>query len=261
MNYKRGLGQTQRRDCSPPKRARWTAKKYWKWPPCSSALPKKGCRWAWSWGAATSCAAAPLRVMDRTDADHMGMLATVINCLALKDAICSLGGKAAVLSAIEMNQVCELFTKRDAVRRLEAGEIVILGAGQRQAILFDRHRGGAAGAGDRRRRTALRQGLRRHLRQGPPQVPRRQEVRRTDLRLHHRAPVGRRSTRPPSSSAATGRAAGCRCSVFEAFERKKIWKDALCGGGRRDHHSLTVQNGRSHSLFSQNPCAAQEAVK
>ncbi len=67
--------------------------------------------------------------MDRTDADHMGMLATVINCLALKDAICSLGGKAAVLSAIEMNQVCELFTKRDAVRRLEAGEIVILGAG------------------------------------------------------------------------------------------------------------------------------------
>lgn len=67
--------------------------------------------------------------MDRTDADHMGMLATVINCLALKDAILSVGGKAAVLSAIEMNQVCELFTKRDAVRRLNEGEIVILGAG------------------------------------------------------------------------------------------------------------------------------------
>ena len=67
--------------------------------------------------------------MNRTDADHMGMLATVINALALKDALTRMGAKAAVLSAIEMYQVCEPFAQRDAIARLERGEIVIFAAG------------------------------------------------------------------------------------------------------------------------------------
>jgi uridylate kinase len=67
--------------------------------------------------------------MDRTDADHMGMLATVINAIALKDALLRIGAKAAVMSAIEMKQVCETFTKREAVERLDGGEIVIFAAG------------------------------------------------------------------------------------------------------------------------------------
>ena len=67
--------------------------------------------------------------MNRTDADHMGMLATVINALALKDALTRMGAKAAVLSAIEMYQICEPFAQRDAIARLERGEIVIFAAG------------------------------------------------------------------------------------------------------------------------------------
>lgn len=67
--------------------------------------------------------------MDRTDADHMGMLATVINALALKEALLRIGTRAAVMSAIEMKQVCETFTKREAVQRLDDGEMVIFAAG------------------------------------------------------------------------------------------------------------------------------------
>lgn len=67
--------------------------------------------------------------MNRTDADHMGMLATAINALALKDSLIRTGAKAAVLSAIEMYQICESFAQREAVRRLEEGEIVIFACG------------------------------------------------------------------------------------------------------------------------------------
>ncbi len=67
--------------------------------------------------------------MDRTRADHMGMLATTINSLALCDELEQLGCSAKVLTAIEMRQIAEPFTKRDAVQYLEDGNVVIFGCG------------------------------------------------------------------------------------------------------------------------------------
>ncbi|MFO1468154.1 MAG: UMP kinase [Steroidobacteraceae bacterium] len=67
--------------------------------------------------------------MDRVTGDHMGMLATVINALALQDAIESLGAHARVMSALRINEVCEDYIRRRAVRHLEKGRVVIFGAG------------------------------------------------------------------------------------------------------------------------------------
>jgi uridylate kinase len=67
--------------------------------------------------------------MDRVTGDHMGMLATVINALAMQDALESLGLHARVMSAIRINQVCEDYIRRRAVRHLEKGRIVIFAAG------------------------------------------------------------------------------------------------------------------------------------
>ncbi len=73
--------------------------------------------------------AAAARKMDRVTADHMGMLATVINALALQDALEQLGANTRVMSAIEMNQVAEPYIRRRAIRHLEKGRIVIFAAG------------------------------------------------------------------------------------------------------------------------------------
>jgi uridylate kinase len=67
--------------------------------------------------------------MDRVSADHMGMLATVINALALQDALEKQGVYTRVMSAIEMNQVAEPFIRRRALRHLEKGRIVIFAGG------------------------------------------------------------------------------------------------------------------------------------
>jgi len=67
--------------------------------------------------------------VDRVTADHMGMLATLINCLALQDALERRGLVTRVLSALEIRQVAEPFVLRRAVRHLEKGRIVIFGAG------------------------------------------------------------------------------------------------------------------------------------
>ncbi len=69
------------------------------------------------------------RDMDRVSADHMGMLATVINALALQDALEKRGVYTRVMSAIEMNQVAEPFIRRRAMRHLEKGRLVIFAAG------------------------------------------------------------------------------------------------------------------------------------
>jgi uridylate kinase len=69
------------------------------------------------------------RDMDRVAADHMGMLATVINALALQNALEKRGVFTRVMSAIEMNQVAEPFIRRRAIRHLEKGRIVIFAAG------------------------------------------------------------------------------------------------------------------------------------
>lgn len=67
--------------------------------------------------------------MDRVAADHMGMLATVMNSLALQDALEGLGMYARVMSAIRINEVCEDYIRRRAVRHLEKGRVVIFAAG------------------------------------------------------------------------------------------------------------------------------------
>jgi len=67
--------------------------------------------------------------MDRTRADHMGMLATSINALALADALEQLGVTARVQTAIEMRQIAELYIRSKAVRHLEKGRVVIFGCG------------------------------------------------------------------------------------------------------------------------------------
>ena len=67
--------------------------------------------------------------MDRVTGDQMGMLATVINSLALQDALERRGAVARVMSAIQMHEVCEDYIRRRAVRHLERGRVVIFAAG------------------------------------------------------------------------------------------------------------------------------------
>jgi uridylate kinase len=67
--------------------------------------------------------------MDRVTADHMGMLATVMNCLALQDALEQIGQDSRVMSALRVQQVCEDYIRRRAIRHLEKGRCVILAAG------------------------------------------------------------------------------------------------------------------------------------
>ena len=69
------------------------------------------------------------RGMDRAHADYMGMLATVINSLALQDALESRGSHTRVLSAIEMERIAEPYIRRRAIRHLEKGRLVIFAAG------------------------------------------------------------------------------------------------------------------------------------
>ncbi len=67
--------------------------------------------------------------MDRATADHMGMLATVMNSLALQDAIEKQGANCRVMSAIKINEICEDYIRRRAIRHLEKGRIVVFAAG------------------------------------------------------------------------------------------------------------------------------------
>jgi uridylate kinase len=69
------------------------------------------------------------KAMDRVSADHMGMLATVINALALQDALEKQSIWTRVMSAIEMNQVAEPFIRRRAIRHLEKGRVVVFAGG------------------------------------------------------------------------------------------------------------------------------------
>jgi uridylate kinase len=73
--------------------------------------------------------AAAARHMDRVTADHMGMLATVINALALQDALENQGVPTRVMTASEMRQVAEPYIRRRAIRHLEKGRLVVLAGG------------------------------------------------------------------------------------------------------------------------------------
>jgi uridylate kinase len=76
-----------------------------------------------------AAASAHSEAIDRTTADSMGMLATVMNALALQDALERRGVATRVLSAIEMRTLAELYIRRRAVRHLEKGRVIILAAG------------------------------------------------------------------------------------------------------------------------------------
>ena len=67
--------------------------------------------------------------MDRVTGDHMGMLATVMNSLAMQDALESIGVATRVMSAVRINQVCEDYIRRRAIRHLEKGRVTIFAAG------------------------------------------------------------------------------------------------------------------------------------
>jgi len=73
--------------------------------------------------------ADPAKEMDRVAADHMGMLGTVINAIALQDALEKLSVSTRVMTAIAMHQVAEPFIRRRAIRHLEKGRVVIFAAG------------------------------------------------------------------------------------------------------------------------------------
>jgi uridylate kinase len=73
--------------------------------------------------------AAAARQMDRVTADNMGMLATIINCLAMQDALEKQGIPTRVMTAIHMNQLAEPYIRRRAIRHLEKGRIVVFGGG------------------------------------------------------------------------------------------------------------------------------------
>jgi uridylate kinase len=73
--------------------------------------------------------AASARGMDRSTGDYMGMLATVMNGLALQDALEQLGQPTRVMSAIAMNEICEPYIRRRAERHLEKGRVVVMVAG------------------------------------------------------------------------------------------------------------------------------------
>jgi len=73
--------------------------------------------------------AASSKGMDRASADYMGMLATMINSLAMQDALEKIGVDTRVQSAIEMREVAEPYIRRRAIRHLEKGRVIILGAG------------------------------------------------------------------------------------------------------------------------------------
>ena len=89
--------------------------------------------------------------MNRANSDLMGMLGTVINALALQDAIENHGRPTRVMSAIGMDQVAEPYIRRRAVRHLEKGRVVIFAAGMGNPVLHDRHPGRPARRRDRGR--------------------------------------------------------------------------------------------------------------
>ena len=99
--------------------------------------------------------AAAASGMDRATGDYIGMLATVMNGLALQDALERAGVQTRVMSAIAMNEVAEPYIRRRAVRHLEKGRVALFVGRHRQPVLHDRH--------------GRRPSRRRDRRRGPPE--------------------------------------------------------------------------------------------
>lgn len=86
--------------------------------------------------------------MDRNRADHMGMLSTAINSLALQDAIERAGMPCTVLSAVEMQRFCDTYSARKANSELSKSNVVVFACGTGIPFFFNRYSRGAEGAGD-----------------------------------------------------------------------------------------------------------------
>jgi uridylate kinase len=110
--------------------------------------------------------------MDATQSDHIGMLGTVMNALALQDSLERCGQPTRVQSAIEMPRIAEPYIRRRAMRHLEKGRVVIFAAGTGNPFFTTGHRCRSACRGDRRERAAEGHPLRsrRRVQRGPTHV-------------------------------------------------------------------------------------------
>ena len=101
----------------------------------------------------------------------MGMLATVINSLALQDALERAGVPTRVMTAIEINEVAEPYIRRRAIRHLEKGRVTLFAAGHGQPVLLDGHRGRPPRDGDPRQGASQGDEGRRRVRRRPMAHP------------------------------------------------------------------------------------------
>lgn len=127
--------------------------------------------------------------MDRATADYMGMMATIMNALALQDALKHKGIDTRVQSALNIDQVVEPYIRPKALRYLEEGKVVIFAAGTGNPF-FDRYRGRPARRRDRRGDRAEGHQGRRHLQRGSQQGPDRHALCPHQLRRGDRASPG-----------------------------------------------------------------------
>jgi len=114
--------------------------------------------------------------MERASADYMGMLATVINSLAMQNGLERRGVATRVQSAISMQSVCEPYIRRRAVRHLEKGRVVIFGAGTGNPFFTTDTAAALRALGDGLRRLAEGDQSRRRLRRRPASRPEREAV-------------------------------------------------------------------------------------
>lgn len=126
--------------------------------------------------------------MDRATADYMGMMATIMNALALQDALKHKGVDTRVQSALNIDQVVEPYIRPKALRYLEEGKVVIFAAGTGNPF-FTTDTAAALRCGDRRRNRAQGNQGRRHLQRRSQQGSDRDPLRAHQLRRSHRAPA------------------------------------------------------------------------
>ena len=180
---------------------------------------------------------------DRVTGDHMGMLATVINSLALRTSLVKLGVEAVVLSAIAMPELCESFSQRQATAYMDQGKVVIFAGGTGNPFFTTDFGGSAARRGDRRRRAVQGDAGRRRLFGRSEEGPERHPLRaHQPCRRHHKGPVdhgygrNRACTRKPHSD---NRLFDTRARQFRG---NPAWRRPLHSGSRLSRP--TGPNGR-----------------
>ena len=230
-------------------------------PARSSACASAGSR-SRSWSAAatsTAASRAPRRGMDRASADYMGMLATVLNALALQDALEHEGVNTRVQSAITISEVCEPYIRRRAMRHLEKGRVVIFAAGTGNPFFTTDTAAGAARARDPRRGDPDGQEQRRgRLRHGPERARRRHLPARA-------SPTARRSSATckvmDSTALSLCKDNGLPIYVFNMADEQNIDR-IVCGervghaGERRDRRPAQGRRASAWASRSRRPATS-----